>query len=128
MAEPAIGSIVETPAGRGLIRFYDAISSSSGKWVGIELNGPTGKGDGTVQGVTYFTCKPNHGMLIRPGQVKVISEPTVGDPTLTIRSPGHSSRPTSPCKAPLNPPPFQDHHAQEVPPANQRPPPANDNR
>jgi dynactin 1 len=77
MAEPVIGSIVEVPAGRGLVRFYGATSFSAGKWVGVELSEPTGKNDGTVQSVKYFTCKPNHGMFVRPSQVKVISEPTV---------------------------------------------------
>jgi len=77
MSEPVIGSIVEIPVGRGLVRFYGPTSFSSGKWVGVELNEPVGKNDGTVQGVKYFTCKPNHGMFLRPSQVKVISEPTV---------------------------------------------------
>lgn len=77
MAEPVIGSIVEIPVGRGLVRFYGATSFSAGKWVGVELSEPVGKNDGTVQGVKYFTCKPNHGMFLRPSQVKVVSEPTV---------------------------------------------------
>ena len=77
MSEPVIGSIVEIPVGRGLVRFCGPTSFSSGKWVGVELNEPVGKNDGTVQGVKYFTCKPNHGMFLRPSQVKVISEPTV---------------------------------------------------
>jgi len=77
MTEPVIGSIVEVPVGRGLVRFYGATSFSAGKWVGVELNEPAGKNDGTVQGVKYFTCKPNHGMFIRPSQVKIVSEPTV---------------------------------------------------
>ena len=65
MAEPVIGSIVEVPVGSSLVRFYGATSFSSGKWIGIELGEPVGKNDGTVQGVKYFTCKPNHGMFIR---------------------------------------------------------------
>jgi len=77
MTEPVIGTIVEVPVGRGLVRFYGATSFSPGKWVGVELNEPAGKNDGTVQGVKYFTCKPNHGMFIRPSQVKIISEPSV---------------------------------------------------
>ena len=77
MTEPVIGSIVDIPAGRGLVRFYGVTSFSSGKWVGVELSEPLGKNDGTVQGVKYFTCKPNHGMFLRPSQVKVVSEPTV---------------------------------------------------
>ena len=77
MTEPIIGSIVDIPVGRGLVRFYGPTSFSPGKWVGVELNEPVGKNDGSVQGVEYFTCKPNHGLFIRMSQVKVISEPTV---------------------------------------------------
>ena len=77
MTEPVIGSIVDIPVGRGLVCFYGPTSFSPGKWVGVELNEPVGKNDGSVQGVEYFTCKPNHGLFIRMSQVKVISEPTV---------------------------------------------------
>jgi hypothetical protein len=52
-------------------------SFSPGKWVGVELYEPNGKNDGTVQGVKYFTCKPNYGMFVRPSQAKIISEPVV---------------------------------------------------
>ena len=77
MAEPVIGSIVDIPVGRGLVRFYGATSFAPGKWVGVELSDPIGKNDGTVQDVKYFTCKPKHGMFLRPSQVKVVSEPSV---------------------------------------------------
>jgi kinesin family protein 13 len=33
--------------------------------VGVELDAPTGKNDGTVQGITYFTCRPKHGIFVR---------------------------------------------------------------
>lgn len=36
-----------------------------GTWVGIELDAPTGKNDGTVQGIQYFECKPKHGIFVR---------------------------------------------------------------
>lgn len=39
--------------------------NQGGVWVGIELDTPTGKNDGTVQGNTYFTCKPKHGIFVR---------------------------------------------------------------
>ncbi|PCH34381.1 dynactin [Wolfiporia cocos MD-104 SS10] len=71
--EPPIGALVEIPVGRGVVRFVGSTSFSAGRWIGIELSGPTGKNDGTVQGVKYFPCKPGHGMFVRPSQVKILA-------------------------------------------------------
>ncbi|KAH9854440.1 dynactin [Lenzites betulinus] len=72
-AEPTLGALVEVPAGRGIVRFAGATSFSAGKWIGIELYEAVGKNDGTVQGVKYFSCRPNYGVFVRPSQVKVIA-------------------------------------------------------
>lgn len=37
----------------------------SGVWVGVELDVPTGKNDGTVQGIQYFQSRPKHGIFVR---------------------------------------------------------------
>lgn len=37
----------------------------SGTWIGVELDTPMGKNDGTVQNIQYFSCKPKHGIFIR---------------------------------------------------------------
>jgi dynactin 1 len=58
----------------GTIRFVGTTSFQTGKWVGIELDDPQGKNSGVVQGKRYFECKTNHGVFVRPSQVKVISE------------------------------------------------------
>jgi dynactin 1 len=78
-AEPFIGAVVEVSLGRGIVRFYGPTSFQTGRWVGIELAEPKGKNDGTVNGVSYFTCKPNYGVFIKPSQVKVvgIQQPSV---------------------------------------------------
>ena len=41
-----------------------------GKWIGVILDEPKGKNNGTVQGKTYFTCEDNHGIFVRQSQVK----------------------------------------------------------
>ena len=85
--DPSLGAIVEVPAGRGIVRFCGATSFSPGKWVGIELSEPNGKNDGTVQGVKYFTCKPQYGVFVRPSQVKVIA--ATPEPAPPVSSSGY---------------------------------------
>lgn len=67
---PALGTIVTTAQGKGIVRYSGATSFSKGKWVGIELYEPKGKNDGSVYGVSYFTCKMGYGIFIRASQIK----------------------------------------------------------
>ncbi|CEP09589.1 hypothetical protein [Parasitella parasitica] len=56
----------------GTIRFVGTTSFQTGKWVGIELDEAYGKNSGVVQGKRYFECRTNHGVFVRPSQVKVL--------------------------------------------------------
>jgi len=56
---------------RGLVKFAGATDFSSGEWIGVELNDPAGKNDGTVKGKAYFKCKPQHGIFVRPSSIVV---------------------------------------------------------
>lgn len=56
----------------GTIRFVGTTSFQTGKWVGVELDEPLGKNSGVVQGKRYFDCKNNHGVFVRPTNVKLI--------------------------------------------------------
>lgn len=85
---PSLGSIVEVPQGRGVVRFSGPTSFSTGKWVGIELYQPNGKNDGSVNGITYFTCKPNCGVFVRPTLIKA----TFGSELDNVRRPYASLR------------------------------------
>ncbi|KAM4564541.1 dynactin subunit 1-like isoform 3-T3 [Fundulus diaphanus] len=73
---PKIGSLVEvTGKGqRGTVAYIGATLFASGKWVGIVLDEPKGKNDGSVQGKRYFTCEENHGIFVRSSQIQVIDE------------------------------------------------------
>jgi dynactin 1 len=47
---------------------------AGGEWIGVELDTPDGKNDGSVAGVRYFECAPNHGLFIKRSQVRVIED------------------------------------------------------
>lgn len=53
----------------GTVRYVGATDFAAGIWLGLELRSPKGKNDGAVGDTRYFTCKPNHGVLVRPSRV-----------------------------------------------------------
>ncbi|KAG7466066.1 hypothetical protein MATL_G00160910 [Megalops atlanticus] len=56
----------------GVVRFYGKTSFAPGFWLGIELDKPSGKNDGSVGGVQYFSCPPKHGVFAPPSRVQRI--------------------------------------------------------
>nr|XP_055027315.1 CAP-Gly domain-containing linker protein 4 [Misgurnus anguillicaudatus] len=56
----------------GIVRFYGKTSFAPGFWLGIELDKPSGKNDGLVGGVRYFSCPPKHGVFAPPSRVQRI--------------------------------------------------------
>lgn len=55
----------------GVVAFIGTTHFSHGVWIGVELDAPTGKNNGTVDGVTYFTCKPRYGIFVKPEKLKL---------------------------------------------------------
>ncbi|CAL8104193.1 unnamed protein product [Calicophoron daubneyi] len=53
----------------GIVRYIGPITFADGIWLGIELRKPRGRHDGSVAGKRYFTCRPGHGLLVRPSRV-----------------------------------------------------------
>ncbi|XP_007665258.1 CAP-Gly domain-containing linker protein 4 isoform X3 [Ornithorhynchus anatinus] len=53
----------------GIIRYVGPADFAPGIWLGLELRNAKGKNDGSVADKRYFTCKPNHGVLVRPSRV-----------------------------------------------------------
>uniref|UniRef100_A0A8C1T3P7 Si:dkeyp-47f9.4 n=1 Tax=Cyprinus carpio TaxID=7962 RepID=A0A8C1T3P7_CYPCA len=56
----------------GVVRYYGKTSFAPGFWLGIELDKPSGKNDGSVGGVRYFSCPPKHGVFAPPSRVQRI--------------------------------------------------------
>ncbi|XP_034555937.1 kinesin-like protein KIF13B isoform X2 [Notolabrus celidotus] len=53
----------------GTIRYIGPTDFENGTWVGVELEVPAGKNDGSVGGKHYFHCNPGYGVLVRPDRV-----------------------------------------------------------
>ena len=49
----------------GVIGFIGQTQFARGVWVGVVLDTPEGKNNGSVGGVQYFNCAPNHGLFTR---------------------------------------------------------------
>lgn len=81
-AKIAVGHRCEVAPGgrRGEVKFVGKASSMpSGFWVGIELDEPMGKNNGTVKGIQYFECGDNYGVMVRPDKVEVGDFPPIDE-------------------------------------------------
>ncbi|KAF9970328.1 hypothetical protein BGZ73_006963 [Actinomortierella ambigua] len=93
-----VGTRVEVAGGNlGIVRFSGTTEFAAGKWVGIELDLPRGKNSGVVSNKRYFECKPDHGLFVRPSQVRALDDGPQGTKPLarSTTAAGRTSRPAS---------------------------------
>ncbi|XP_050170708.1 kinesin-like protein KIF13B isoform X3 [Myiozetetes cayanensis] len=60
----------------GIVRYVGPTDFQEGMWVGVELELPSGKNDGSIGGKQYFKCNPGYGLLVKPGRVRRATGPT----------------------------------------------------
>ncbi|XP_050389861.2 centrosome-associated protein 350 [Patella vulgata] len=53
----------------GLVRFVGQVDFAAGNWIGVELDQPEGKNDGSVNKQRYFKCRSRHGIFVRPDKL-----------------------------------------------------------
>lgn len=89
-----IGLAVRVRGKRGVIKFVGKTQFAPGVWVGVELIEPTGKNNGSLNGVEYFTCsKPgNYGIFVSPALVDTSTKGTSLESS-PIKSPSRSKSP-----------------------------------
>ncbi|KAJ2890387.1 hypothetical protein IWW38_004163, partial [Coemansia aciculifera] len=59
--------------------FSGSTEFATGRWLGVELEGPYGKNDGSVNGKRYFECQPDYGVFVRSSQVKLLTSSAGSD-------------------------------------------------
>jgi tubulin-folding cofactor B len=65
---------------RGVIKFVGIIPELENKvWIGVDLDEPLGKNDGSIGNCRLFTCNKNHGVFAAPDRVQVGDFPEVLD-------------------------------------------------
>eukprot|EP00929_Paragymnodinium_shiwhaense_P091172 TRINITY_DN51204_c0_g1_i1.p1 TRINITY_DN51204_c0_g1~~TRINITY_DN51204_c0_g1_i1.p1 ORF type:complete len:1580 (+),score=438.80 TRINITY_DN51204_c0_g1_i1:194-4933(+) len=58
----------------GTVQHVGPLENAQGDWIGIHLDEPLGKNDGSVKGVRYFSCPSPHGVFCRPNRVHKLTE------------------------------------------------------
>ncbi len=56
---------------RGSVQHLGTVDFQPGVWVGIRLDEPLGKNDGSVKGKKYFEAGQNYGVFAKPSKVNI---------------------------------------------------------
>eukprot|EP01084_Bolivina_argentea_P052377 96234_1 len=68
-----VGDRVKTPQGtEGTVRYVGRVNFGKGTHVGVELDTPDGKHNGTENKKSYFKCKRKHGIIKKPSYFSAV--------------------------------------------------------
>ncbi|KAL0852830.1 hypothetical protein ABMA27_012633 [Loxostege sticticalis] len=57
---------------KGSVAYVGYPTFATGKWIGVILDEPKGKNNGTVRGHAYFRCEENYGVFVRQTQIQML--------------------------------------------------------
>ena len=70
-----VGQVIQVSDGQlATIRYVGQTGFAAGEWIGVELEDPNGKNDGSVKGERYFDCEMGKGMFLRETAITAIIE------------------------------------------------------
>lgn len=95
-----VGDHVDVEGQHAIVRFVGTTLFASGEWLGVELDVPDGKNNGTVQGEQYFECGERYGKFYRPAAARLMERPLLPPPP----QPSSSSRPVRRPPSVVSPP------------------------
>ena len=58
----------------GTIRYVGQTHFAEGVWVGVEIDLPRGRNDGSIDDRRYFSCEPNYGLFAPPQKISIVEE------------------------------------------------------
>jgi len=62
---------IKESGARGCIKYIGTVVElAEGWWIGVKLDEPIGKNDGSTGGTKYFDCSNKYGLFIRPEKIE----------------------------------------------------------
>lgn len=65
----SVGNRVSVRGQNGTVRYVGSTDFAPGEWIGVELDTPNGKNNGSVNNKAYFECAEHHGVFVRASMV-----------------------------------------------------------